>query len=64
MMEFTGRPVSTLWIAGLALAGVLVRAADSPDLLFGLGTDFISGFLFGAAIMLAARAIFRSSPSA
>jgi len=51
---------STILVAGLALGGVLVRAADSPDFLFGLGTDFISGFLFGAAIMLAVGAFGRA----
>ena len=53
----TSRQNSILLFAGLALGGVLVRAADSPELLFGLGTDFVSGFMFGAAIVLAARAI-------
>lgn len=48
---------STLTVAGIALVGVLVRAADSPEALFGLGTDFISGFMFGMAIMLAVKAV-------
>lgn len=50
----------TVSVAGLALAGLLIHVADSPDLLFGLGTDFISGVMFGVAIVLAAKAIFKA----
>ena len=53
----TTRQNSLLLFAGLALGGLLVRAADSPGLLFGLGTDFLSGFMFGAAIVIAVRGI-------
>ena len=42
-------------VAAFALGGLLVHAADSPDFLFGLGTDFLSGLMFGAAIALAIR---------
>lgn len=48
---------STLTVAGVALVGLLIRAADSPEALFGLGTDFISGFMFGMAIVLAVKAV-------
>ena len=47
---------AVLLVAGLALGGLIVHAADSPDFLFGLGTDFFSGLMFGAAIALAIRA--------
>ena len=56
-MLHISRQNAMLLFAGLALGGVLVRAADSPGLLFGLGTDFVSGLMFGGAIVLAVRAI-------
>lgn len=49
-----------LFLAGLVIAGMLIRAADAPGFLFGLGTDFISGVLFGVAIALSMRAISES----
>jgi len=52
---------STTLIAALAFGGLFVRYAESPSALLGLGTDFISGVMFGAAIALVIHALGRSA---